>query len=262
MLRQRFAQFAQLPCIPDGDSCLVGEALQQVQLGGVERPQDAAVNDQRADRAALGPQRRASHGANSGAAGNGRSRPICERVVEVVEIRQMDLPVFADDRARQVAAADGPTNGRVGKEIATDLLCAFADADRQFELATFGNVEGHADGAEQPRRGLGDLAQRAVGVARGGGNGAQNVGGSGQSLPRLGQFALQIGRCRDFGFSRRCARRPNPLGRNFAARHLRRFAALRPLHPGPCARVRGTILRAGFPWEAPRRAVIRVVPCH
>ena len=80
--------------------------------------------------ATLGPQRRADNGADSGAARNGRSGPIGEFAVQVVEIGQMDLPVLANHLSRQVPAADGRTQCRVGVEIGSHLLGALADADR------------------------------------------------------------------------------------------------------------------------------------
>ena len=81
-----FAQLGEQARILDGDHRLIGEALQQLQLGRLEGLQHVAVNDQRADGAAAGPQRRADHGANAGAARHWWAGPIREFGVEAVEI--------------------------------------------------------------------------------------------------------------------------------------------------------------------------------
>ncbi len=117
-------------------------------LGQFKWPQYVAVNVKGADGAALGPQWSAEDGANSGAARNGGAGPICEFAVQVVQIWQVDLPVFANNLSRQVPAADGRTECRVGVEIIANLFGALADTDRQFELVTFGNTEGDAGGIE------------------------------------------------------------------------------------------------------------------
>ena len=130
LLLQRLAQFGEQPGVLDGDDRLVGEGLEQLHLGRFKRPQYVAVNVKGADGAALGPQRRAENGANPGAARNGRAGPICEFAVQVVQIRQMDLPVFANNLSRQVPAANGRTECWVGVEIIANLFGALADTDR------------------------------------------------------------------------------------------------------------------------------------
>ena len=128
---------------------------------------------------------------NPGAARHRKAGPLRLLVVEMVEIRDIDLPIFTNHRTRQVAAVNLRTFCRVVKEFGADLLRALTNADRQFEFVALGYAERNADGAEQPRCGLGDLAQRTVGVAGRGGNGPQNVGRGGLLLQRLAQLACE-----------------------------------------------------------------------
>ena len=77
----------------------------------------------------------------------------------------MDLPVFANHRARHVAAANGRTHRRVGINAGTYLFRTLADVEQYFECIALGNAEGDTNGAEQVCGRLGDLAQRALRVA-------------------------------------------------------------------------------------------------
>ena len=114
---QRFRQFVRALLfrfeqarILDRDCGLIGEALQSLEFGWRERLKHIAVHDERADGTAAGPDRRAGHGAYARAASDRRAwAESAQLLVEVVEIGQMDLPTFANHRARQVAAADRRT---------------------------------------------------------------------------------------------------------------------------------------------------------
>jgi hypothetical protein len=72
-------------------------------------------------------------------------------------------------------------------------LRAGADADHPGPFATAGDIEGDAGGAEQARGGLGDLLQRPLGVARGAGDGAEDFGAGGLTIPGDAQLAQEPG---------------------------------------------------------------------
>jgi hypothetical protein len=95
----------------------------------------------------------------------------------MVEIGNVNLPVLADQLARKVAAADPKLFRR---KFRMNVLRAGADAIAPRPLSVLGDRDADARRPEQAGGGLGDLLQRPVGIFRGFGNGAQDLGGGGQ----------------------------------------------------------------------------------
>jgi hypothetical protein len=114
----------------------------------------------------------------------------------MVEIGNVNLPVLADELAREVAPADPKLFRR---KFRMDALGAGADAISPRPLSVLSDRDADARRPEQAGGGLGDLLQRPVGIFRGFGNGAQDLGGSGQPGRQrvalggaLVEFALQV----------------------------------------------------------------------
>ena len=103
---QCFPCLVEQPRVLDGDRRLVGEALQERKFLRGERLQLVAIDDEGADRLVVAPQRRAAHGAGAGRAGMRRAWPIRHRRIDMVEVRDVNLPVPGNHLARQVLAAD------------------------------------------------------------------------------------------------------------------------------------------------------------
>src|SRR5437879_7207847 len=70
---------------------------------------------------------------------------------------------------------------------------AGTDADHPGPLVTASDIERDARSAEQARSGLGDLLQRALGIARRVGDGAQDFGAAGLTIAVSTQFAQEPG---------------------------------------------------------------------
>src|SRR5437899_2265981 len=70
---------------------------------------------------------------------------------------------------------------------------AGTDADHPGPFVTTGDIERDARGAEQASGGLGDLLQRALGIARRVGDGAQDFGAGGLTIAVSTQFAQEPG---------------------------------------------------------------------
>src|SRR3954468_3397956 len=103
----------------------------------------------------------------------GQSGPIGDGRIDIVDVGNVDLAVVAHDGAGHVAAAD--LELRVCNAGA-DAFRAFAKADGFGPAITLGDMDGGARRVEQAGTGFGDLVQRAFGIARGAGDGAQNFG--------------------------------------------------------------------------------------
>jgi len=174
----------------------------------------------------------------------GQARKVGHRGIEMIEIRNVDLPVVGHHGARQVSAADPNVGSRIGR---ANPLGDGADAVFLCELAAFGELDRDAGRAKQPRSRLGDQLQRACGIAGSVGNCAQDLGARLLLEPRGLQQHLQA---RDLRGRRRlwlAGRRPGrfPLdgcgGGGFARGGLARShpvatgrrAALSRVSPGP-----------------------------
>lgn len=106
----------------------------------------------------------------------GQAWPVGDLGVEIVKVGDMDLPVLRDDCARRVSATD-PHLCFI--EARADLFRTFADT---YDLGPadpvgVGDPDGGTRRAKQARAGFGDLVQRAFGIARGAGDGAEDFGG-------------------------------------------------------------------------------------
>ncbi len=84
---EEFAQFRQEPRVLDRDYRLVGEALQELQLDGIERAWLVAIDHECADGAVFGAERRADHDMNAGGARDLKSGPIRDRRIEIGQDR-------------------------------------------------------------------------------------------------------------------------------------------------------------------------------
>ena len=91
-----FPRLVEQSRVLDGDHGLIGEALLQRQLLVGERREAVAIDDERADRLALAPERRAADRANPHGAG-GHRRPVRHRRIDIVQIGDVDLPVLLVD---------------------------------------------------------------------------------------------------------------------------------------------------------------------
>ncbi|MET4792231.1 hypothetical protein ABIF64_004409 [Bradyrhizobium japonicum] len=114
------------PRVLDGDRGLIGKALLQRHFVVGEGRNVVAVDDQRADRLAVEPQRRARHRACAGGANEGQAGPVGDGGIDVVEVGDVDLAVLGDDDAGHVAAADLELGQR---HAGADALGAVADPD-------------------------------------------------------------------------------------------------------------------------------------
>jgi len=91
------------------------------------------LDDEHADGAVPGSQRRANHRANAGAARHGRAWPIRALFVKMIEIGEMDLPVLANHRTRQGAASNGRAFCRTTASKSRAVVSAAALAARALE---------------------------------------------------------------------------------------------------------------------------------
>ncbi len=172
------------PRVLDGNHRLVGKALLKRQFVVGKGREMVAENEERTDRLAFAPQRRACDGADARRARR-HYRPVGHLGIDIVEIRNMDLPVLAEYRSGQVAAS-GTT--LFLRHRGGDALGAGAEPDRKAPLVTVGDPDRNARSIKQPRRGLGDPLQRCRRVAGGVGDGAEDIGTGGLPLPGDSEF--------------------------------------------------------------------------
>ena len=167
---QRLAGLIEQPRVLDGDRRLIGEALLKRQFIVGEWCEVVAENDERPDRGALAPQRRACDGTRALGA-RLRHRPIGHRGIDIVEIRNMDLPVFTEHRSGQVAASDLTLFRR---HHCADTFGAGADPDQKAPIVTVDSPDRDTRRIKQARRDLGDPLQRRLRIARSVGDGAED----------------------------------------------------------------------------------------
>ena len=179
---QRLPGLVEQPRVLDGDHGLVGEALLKGEFFRGERQQPIAINDERAERLPFAPERGAAHRTGARRAGVGEAGPIGHRRIEMIEVRNVKLPVLADHRARHVSAADPDVRQWNGR---SDTLRAVAKAVSLSPFAVLDELNRHAGRAEQTGAGFRDLLQRPPGIAWGTCNGAQDFGGGVLSLQCL-----------------------------------------------------------------------------
>ena len=91
----------------------------------------------------------------------------------MIEVRNVDLPILGDHRARQVSAADLDIGSRICR---ANALRDSTNAVLPGELTALGELDRNAGRAKEARGGLGDLLQRARDIARCVGDGAQDFG--------------------------------------------------------------------------------------
>src|SRR5204863_6360563 len=134
------------PRVFDGDRRLVCKALLNGKLFRAEGRKPVAVDDERADRLALAPQRRSRQRAGAGLPHIGQTRPIRYREIDIVDVGNVNLAVLGNDGARHVAATDlelGVRNARA------DALRTVAETDGFCPAVAFGDMNGGAWSAEQ-----------------------------------------------------------------------------------------------------------------
>src|SRR5581483_2814470 len=126
------------PRVLDRYRCLIGKALLEVELLFGERREMVAMDDQDADRVAGAPQRCAGDRAAAGGARRLESRPIRYLGIDVIDVRQMDLPVLAIDHGRHIVAADLELRRRYRRY---NPLRPFPDIDAVAPIAGPGNAD-------------------------------------------------------------------------------------------------------------------------
>ena len=108
----------------------------------------------------------------------------------MINVRDVDLAVLGNHRARQIPPSDPDCRQRNGR---TNQLRAAAETKGVGPLAVLGKHDGDTGGTEQPRGGLCDLLQRRLGIARYGSDRAQDVGGRVLAIARNAQLAVDPG---------------------------------------------------------------------
>ncbi|MEY9528685.1 hypothetical protein ABIF70_009826 [Bradyrhizobium japonicum] len=122
--------------------------------------------------------------------------PVGDGRIDIVEIGDMNLPVLGHDGAGHVAAADLELGER---HAGADAHGAVADPDHPGPPVAFRNVNGGARRAEQMHGRFRDLLQRALRIARGVGDGAQDLHAGVLAVARNGKLGLQAGILRRLG---------------------------------------------------------------
>ena len=100
----------------------------------------------------------------------------------MIEVRNVNLPVLAGDRAGHVPASDANVRERHRR---ADALRAVAKAVRVGPFSVLDELDRNAGRAEQAGAGFRDLLQRPPGIAGSGGDGAQDFGAGVLPLQRL-----------------------------------------------------------------------------
>src|SRR5258706_294329 len=99
-------KFIEQPRVLDGDDGLVRKTLLKREFLGGERNGPVAVDDEDTDRLALASKRRAGHGAGARRARGRQSGPVGDLWIDIVDVGNVNLPVFEQDRAGHVMPAN------------------------------------------------------------------------------------------------------------------------------------------------------------
>ncbi len=255
---QRLLGFVEQPRILDRDHRLVSESLLQRQLSVGEWREPLAVDDQDSNRLVFVSKRRGRYRARAFGS-RCHHGPMRHAGIDMIEVGNMDLPIFPEHRSREVVAAKaGSLDGYPGP----DPLRTGAVVDRLAPTFALHQHHRHAGGAEQTCRGFGDLLQRLIGIARGVGDGTQDFGARALALEGRPQFALQpeiVHRARGLPVDRRLAlddsgfELPLKLGNSPSEIGCRVLGKRRHDRKNPAARARSGHVPLGNPLSHPGR---------
>ncbi|MBA7467263.1 hypothetical protein ES707_02477 [subsurface metagenome] len=168
---------------------MVGEALLKREFLVGKRCDPVAEDDQGADRLAFATERRTGNRTCTFRAGCHHG-PMRHGRIDVVEVRNVNLTVFAKHRARQIVCEQSPL---FGWYVAVNAKRTGAEIDRLAPVLAFRQPDRDARAAEQARGGFGDQVQQLVVVAGEIGDGAQDFAACGLAFSRGRQLAPQIG---------------------------------------------------------------------